>query len=88
MSDIDVTLRLPEELVTRAQAQGVLNNERITAFLQAELERIETWQALNQTLDPVREDFRADHPDMSEDEVLDLLSDMVREVRRDNRDNA
>ena len=74
MSDIDVTLRLPEALVAQARAQGVLNNERIAAFLQAELERIETWRTLNRTLDPIREDFRADHPAMSEDDVLDMLS--------------
>ena len=83
MSNIDVTLRLPEELVTRAKAQGVLSDERIAAFLQAELARIETWNRLDQTLDPIREDFRADHPDMTEDDVLDMMSDIVREVRKD-----
>ena len=88
MSDIDVTLRLPEALVAQARAQGVLNNERIAAFLQAELERIETWKTLNQTLDPIREDFRADHPEMSEDDVLDMLSDIVREVRREDNADA
>ncbi len=88
MSSIDVTLRLPEDLVVRAQAQGVLNNERIAAFLKAELARIETWSSLDQSLDPVREDFRADHPDMTEDDVLDMLSDIVREVRKDTHSDA
>jgi len=88
MSDIDVTLRLPEALVAQARAQGVLNNERIAAFLQAELERIETWRTLDRTLDPIREDFRADHPEMSEDDVLDMLSGIVREVRREDNADA
>ena len=83
MNNIDVTLHLPEDLVTRAKAQGVLSDERIAAFLQAELARIETWKTLDQTLDPIREDFRADHPDMTEDDVLELMSDIVREVRKD-----
>lgn len=88
MSHIDVTLHLPEDLVTRAKAQGVLSNERIAAFLQAELERIETWKTLDQTLDPIREDFRADHPDMTEADVLELMSDIVREARKDADSNA
>lgn len=88
MNNIDVTLHLPEDLVTRAKAQGVLSDERIAAFLQAELERIETWKALDQTLDPIREDFRADHPDMTEADVLELMSDIVREARKDADSNA
>lgn len=88
MSTIDVTLHLPEDLVTRAKAQGVLNSERIAAFLMSELERLETWKTLDQILDPIREDFRADHPDMTEDDVLELMSDMVREVRKDTNSDA
>lgn len=87
MSNIDVTLHLPEDLVARAQAQGILSNERIAAFLQSELERLEAWKTLDQTLDPIREDFRADHPDMTEDDVLNMMSDIVREVRKDADSN-
>lgn len=77
MSDIDITLRLPEDLVEKARAKGILSNERIARFLQAEVERIEAWQALNQSMEPVRQAFRADHPDMTEDDVTEMIHDLL-----------
>ncbi len=77
MSDIDITLRLPEELVEKARANGILNNERIARLLQAEVERIETWRALNAAMEPARQAFRADHPGMTDDDVTDMIHDLL-----------
>jgi hypothetical protein len=81
MTDVDVTLRLPESLVEKARAQGVLRNERIARLLAAEVERVETWTRLNRTLAPAREAFRADHPDMTEDDMTAMLNDLIDEGR-------
>lgn len=85
MSDVDVTLRLPETLVEKARAQGLLNDERIARLLTAEIERVETWHGLDQALEPTRKAFRADHPEMSEDDAAAMLSDIIDEVRADDR---
>ena len=87
MSDVDVTLRLPESLVEKARAQGLLNNERIARLLTAEIERAETWHGLDQALEPARKAFRADHSDMSEDDVTAMLNDIIDEMRADDRDD-
>jgi hypothetical protein len=63
MSDVDVTLRLPEELVEKARAQGVLNDKRIALLLEAEIERMEGWKSLDQSLEAARESFRATQAD-------------------------
>ena len=39
MTAIDVTLKLPEELVAEARAAGILTDERVAQLLEAELER-------------------------------------------------
>jgi hypothetical protein len=79
MRKIDVTLQLPEALVEKARANGLLSNERIAMLLQSEVERIESWQALNTTLEPVRAAFRADHPDMTDEDVIDMVYDIMHE---------
>jgi hypothetical protein len=84
MSDVDVMLRLPETLVEKARAQGLLSNERMSRLLAAEIERIEAWSSLNRTLEPAREAFRADHRGMSEDEVMAMLNGIIEEVRAED----
>lgn len=39
MKNIDVVLSLPAELVERAKSEGLLDDERVTAWLEKELER-------------------------------------------------
>jgi len=83
MSDIDVTLQLPAELVEQARERGILSNDRIARFLRSEIERAKAWQELDKSLDPVRESFRAEHDQMTEDEVMDMINEIVHEVRRE-----
>ncbi|MBZ0277938.1 MAG: hypothetical protein K8I60_17455 [Anaerolineae bacterium] len=88
MSDVDVMLRLPETLVEKARAQGLLDNERIARLLTAEIERVEAWQRLDQSLESVRAAFRTDYPDMDEDDVANMLNDLIDEVRAETRDTS
>jgi len=81
MSNVDITVSLPTGLVERARSQGILNDERIALLLEAEIARIERWHSLDQTLEPVRESFRAQYGDMTEDEVMAMINDTVNEVR-------
>lgn len=81
MSDIDVTLRLPETLVEKARAQGLLDSDRLARLLAAEIERGEVWASLDRTLEPARAAFRADHPNMSEDEITALMNEIIDEAR-------
>lgn len=84
MSDVDITVSLPMELVERARTEGILNDRRIAPLLEAEVERIEHWHALDQALKPAREAFRAEHPTMTEDEIMDMINEVVHEVRPDH----
>lgn len=81
MSDVDITVTLPAELVERARTEGILNDQRIALLLEAEVERIERWHALDEALEPARAAFRAEHPNISEDELMDMINKAVHEVR-------
>jgi hypothetical protein len=61
-----------------------LSNERIARLLAAEIERVEAWHELNQSLELTRRAFRADHAGLSEDEVATMLSDIINEVRKED----
>jgi hypothetical protein len=88
MSDVQITVSIPEELVERARAEGILNDRRIAQLLEAEVERIERWHALDQALEPAREAFRSEHPNMTEHEVIDMINDIVHEVRSEQAENT
>lgn len=54
MSDVEITIKLPQEVVARAQAAGIQiesQTERIVAMLlEAEIKRREAGQRLNETM--------------------------------------
>jgi hypothetical protein len=85
MSNVDITVSLPVELVERARNRGILNDQRIALLLEAEIERIERWRDLDRALEPVREAFRAEYGHMTEDEVMDMINETVHEVRAEMR---
>jgi DNA-binding transcriptional regulator YiaG len=85
MTDVELTVRLPEALVARAKARGVLNDDRIARLLEAEVERVEQWEQLSQSLEPARAAFRAEHPGLSEDDLMAIINDLVHEVRDEAR---
>jgi uncharacterized protein (DUF849 family) len=55
MNKVDITLRLPEELVNRAEAAGVLTEERVTALLEMEIKRQAHAERFAQTVKQLRE---------------------------------
>ncbi len=79
MTDIDITLRLPEDLVEKARARGVLSSDRIASLLLAEIERIETWQGLTDSFAVARNAFQEDHSHMGEDDVIDMIDCIIHE---------
>jgi hypothetical protein len=87
MSDIDITVSLPEELVARARTEGLLDDKRIALLLEAALERIDRWRTLDKQLEPLRDTFHAQYADMNEDEIMDMINDVVHEVRDEINQN-
>jgi hypothetical protein len=81
MNTREITLNLPVDLVKRAQEQGLLNSERIASLLEAEIERLNRWKSLDKPFEPAREAFRAEHADMSEDEIMALINAEVKAYR-------
>jgi hypothetical protein len=65
MSNVDVILSLPEELVERAKSEGLLDDSRVAAWLEAELER-------RQRIKQLREDvqkLRSFEPPLTQEEI-------------------
>lgn len=65
MNMVDVTLHLPEELVNRAEAAGVLTDERIATLIEMEIERQFHVERFAET---VRQ-LRAVEPSLTEEDV-------------------
>lgn len=54
MKNIDVVLSLPEELVARAKSEGLLDDERVMAWLEKELERRGQIRQLREDMERLR----------------------------------
>jgi len=54
MKNDDVVLSLPEELVERAKSEGLLDDVRVAAFLEAELERRTRIKQLREDIQKLR----------------------------------
>lgn len=65
MSNIDVTLSLPEELVKRAKSEGLLDEERIAAWLETELLRRSRIKELRADI----QKLRSMQPSITQDEI-------------------
>jgi hypothetical protein len=77
MSDIDVTLRLPEDLVEQAQEAGILTYKQIAQLLHAELERLQRVGRYFNTLDQLA----AIEPVLTQEEIDAEISAYRREKR-------
>ncbi|MBI5910993.1 MAG: hypothetical protein HY848_13705 [Betaproteobacteria bacterium] len=80
MTTLELTLNLPDELASKAQAAGLLNSEAIERLLRAQL-RKQASQELRVMLDKVR---TSGIPPMTEDEVQAEI-DAYRAERRAER---
>ncbi len=80
MTTLELTLNLPDELASKAQAAGLLNSEAIEKLLREQL-RKQAGQELGVMLDKVR---ASGIPPMTEDEVQAEI-DSFRAERRAER---
>lgn len=72
MSDIEITFRLPEELVKEAKALGVLSSEHIEALLRADIQA----QLVAMADDPdIRREIREIEAEFAETEFDGLETD-------------
>ena len=69
MTNIDVTLSLPEDLVERAKSEGLLDDERIAAWLETELVRRSRVKTLRADL----QKLRAVQPSLTQAEIDDEI---------------
>ena len=82
MVTVDVTLKLPEELVVQAQNAGILTGERVAELLQTELERQQRIQRYFNTL----EQLASVEPRLTPDEIEAEIIAYRREKRKNKAD--
>ncbi len=71
MRNIDVTLSLPEDLVERAKSEGLLDDTRIVAWLEGELERRSHIKQLRRDV----QKLRSFEPSLTQDEIDTEIQD-------------
>ncbi len=69
MTAIDITLTLPEELVEKARAAGILTDDRMTELLQKELERQDQVGRFFEDI----EKLHTLHPSITQEEIDDEI---------------
>ena len=77
MVTVEVTLNLPEDLVTRAQQAGVLTTERMIGLIEKELEREFRVNRLFKTMDRLQ----AVEPQLDQDIIDEEIQDHRNEKR-------
>jgi hypothetical protein len=69
MSDIEITIKLPEDLVREARASELLTGEKIAELLQAELDRREDRQKHLAVFLEIAAQLSAVEPKLSQKEI-------------------
>lgn len=82
---VTVNIQLPDELSQEAQSLGLLSDDKIAVIIRdaVQRERLAAWQELQKTLAPLQADFRADYPDLDDDGFMEMVQDIVLEVREE-----
>jgi post-segregation antitoxin (ccd killing protein) len=82
---VTVNIQLPDELTQEAQSLGLLSDDKIEAIIRdaVQRERLAAWQELQKTLEPVQAAFRAEYDDLDDDGFMDMVQDVVLEVREE-----
>lgn len=88
-----ITVEMPAQVEEQARRLGLLSGERVAALIEAEVDRLQqeagtanrlqVWQELEQAFEPAREAFRAEYAHLTDDQVMDMINDVVHEVRAD-----
>ena len=81
---VTIDFKLADELAQKARLLGILNDEKLSELIEAEVkrQRHEARLALSDTLKTMPEAFD-DDSELSEDNVLDMIQEIVDGVRTD-----
>ena len=92
--DLQIQLQLSDDTEQKARESGLLTAEKISALIEAEVQRQrkEAWARLQEMLEPVQADFRAEYSDLNDDAFMEMVQGEVLEVReemyRERTDNT
>jgi len=81
VTDVTVHLTLPDELMKRAEAKGLLTDNRLQHLIEAELERADTWERFNRAAGEIREAASEMFGVLSDDEILQLVTAEIHAMR-------
>lgn len=84
MTRVNLTLELPEDMEEQARAAGLLTSEKIFGLIEAELERQASWNRLFGMMKELQAATEEDFGHLSEDEFVDMVNDIVHEIRSEN----
>jgi hypothetical protein len=84
MTRVNLTLDLPESIEEKARAAGLLTSEKIFGLIEAELERQDSWNRLFGIMKELQAATEADFGHLSEDEFVDMVNDIVHDIRAEN----
>ncbi len=82
---VTINIQLPDELAQEVKSLGLLSDEKIEAIFRdaVQRERLAAWQELQKTLEPVQAAFRAEYNGLDDDGFMDMVQDVVLEVREE-----
>ena len=84
MTRVNLTLDLPENIEEKARAAGLLTSEKVFGLIEAELERQASWDRLFGMMKELQAVSEADFGDLSEDEFVGMVNDIVHDIRAEN----
>lgn len=85
---VTVNIQLPDELKQEAETLGLLSDDKIAEIIRDALqrERLAVWQETQKTLEPVQAAFRAAYSDLDDEGFMNMVQEIVQEVREESRD--
>ncbi len=88
MARVNITIDLPDDIEQQARDAGLFTNEKIFDLIEAELERRSSWNRLFGMMKQLQAATEADFGDMTEGEFIDMVNEIVHEVRVQPQPNA
>lgn len=79
---LTIQLDLPKEIEEEARALGLLTSERLAQIIESEVQRRrqEAWEQLQALVAPIQAAFRAEFPNLSDDEAQDMINQWIEET--------
>jgi post-segregation antitoxin (ccd killing protein) len=84
---VTVNIQLPDELTQEAQSLGLLSDDKMASIIRDAIrrERLAAWQQLQKSLEPIQAEFRAEYSDPDDDGFMNMVQEIVLEVREEMR---